>query len=468
MDGVSTRGIAVPATQPLSDAVPAAPSMTPDQRRVVRAATIGFFVDVVDIYLPSIVLAPAMAFFSPPSSAAAASTTMFYVVFVVTLLARPVGSVIFGHVADSFGRRQATVVAIPGVAVCTMLIAALPGYASWGISAYVLLTILRFVGGIFMGGATAGLTPLAMEVSPKPLRGRIGGYINIGYPLGGAVISLLTAGMLWLMPSHGPTSPYVQWGWRIPFLFGGLIAAAYVIYFRRVVAESPLWGAAAAVPKSQRRGPLSQLLRGSNRRSLLQVLVLMTGIWLSFYAITSASPGLLETYLGKSSSTVTYGLVVANLALAVSYFGYAELGQRIGRRTLLLGSGVIVSTVGAGLYFVALRNAVAGGSLVFTMVLIGVCMTLATAVFPVAVTYITERFPTAVRSSGYAVGYSMAIVVPAMYSFYMLGLGKFMPYAYTPVVLVVIGGLVLALGAWMGPHTNDVDLDDAAHPDKGY
>lgn len=433
--------------------------LTRDQRQVIRAATIGFFVDVVDIYLPTVVLAPAIVYFSPSSSTVAASTTMFYVVFVVTLLARPIGSVIFGHLSDSVGRRRATSIAIPGVAVCTLAISVLPGYSSLGIGAYILLTALRLVGGIFMGGATAGLTPLAMEVSPKRLRGRVGGYINIGYPLGGALISLVTAVMLWLMPAHGAGSPYVEWGWRIPFVVGGMLAAAYVVYFRRIVAESPLWRDAAAAPVSKRR-PLMKLIQGGNRRSLFQVLLLMTGVWLGFYAITSAVPGVLVTYLGKETSIVTYGLVIANIVLAVCYFGYAQLGQLIGRRRLLIFAGISVATLGAGLYALALFNAVAGGSMVLTMVLVGVCMVLATGVFPVAVTYITERFPTAVRSSGYAVGYSVAIILPALYSFYMLGLASVLPYVYTPVVLVVLGGLVMTAGAWLGPETKDVDLDN--------
>ncbi|WP_027943696.1 MFS transporter [Amycolatopsis taiwanensis] len=430
-----------------------------DQRRVVHAATIGFFVDVVDIYLPTVVLAPAMAYFQPPGSAVATSTTMFYVVFAVTLLARPVGSVIFGHIADSVGRRAATTIAIPGVAVCTLLTAALPGYAAWGIGAYVLLTVIRFVGGIFMGGATAGLTPLAMEVTPKPMRGLVGGYTNIGYPLGAATISLVTTVMLKLVPAHGAGSPYVEWGWRIPFIFGGLLALAYVVYFRRVVGESPLWQGASTGSGPKRR-PLAELMRGRNRRSLLQVLLLMTGIWMGFHAITSAVSGVLVTYLDRPASTVTSSLMIANVVLAACYFGYAVLGQRIGRRRLLIGGGVSVATLGAGLYAIALANADHGGSLAITMVLVGVCMVLATGLFPVVCTYITERFPTEVRSTGWAVGYQVAVILPSLYSFYMLGLGNLMPYVYTPVVLVVIGGVIVAIGAWLGPETRDIDLEE--------
>lgn len=281
----------------------------------------------------------------------------------------------------------------------------------------------------------------------------------MGYPLGAAFISILTAAMLWFMPSQGAGSAYVEWGWRVPFLVGAMLALAYVIYFRRVVAESPLWQKTTNNSVSKRR-PLMELIQGTNRRSLLQVFVLMTGIWLGFYAITTATPGLLENYLGMSSSTVTYGLAVANVVLAACYFGYAHLGQRFGRRRLLIGAGLSVATLAAGLFALALFNADSGGSLILTMITIGICMVLATGVFPVAVTYLTERFPTAVRSSGYAIGYSVAIIMPALYSVYMLGLGTILPYLYTPVVLVVLAGLLMIIGAWLGPETKHVDLDD--------
>ena len=72
--------------------------------------------------------------------------------------------------------------------------------------------------------------------------------------------------------------------------------------------------------------------------------------------------------------------------------------------------------------------------------------------------YINERFATGVRASGYGVGYSLAVVVPSFYSFFMLGLGRVMPFEFTPLVLTAVAGACTLLGAWMGPETREVDL----------
>lgn len=105
-ENLPLRNHSAPAPAPIPPVRNERP-LTRGQRQVIRAATIGFFVDVFDIYLPTVVLAPAMGYFAPTSMSVAASTTMFYVVFVVTLLARPVGAIVFGHIADSLGRRSA-------------------------------------------------------------------------------------------------------------------------------------------------------------------------------------------------------------------------------------------------------------------------------------------------------------------------------------------------------------------------
>ncbi|MEV6140040.1 MFS transporter [Nocardia sp. NPDC051990] len=424
----------------------------------MNAAALGFYVDVIDIYLPTVVLAPAIIFFAPPDSSLATSTTMFYIIFAATLLARPFGAVVFGHIADTVGRRRSVSIAIPCVAALTLAMAALPGYSSIGIVAYVLMLAVRFMGGFFMGGATAGLPALAMESSPKNLRGVVGAYTNIGYPLGAATISVAAAIVLHYLPANGIGSSYVQWGWRMPFVLGAVATLGFLIYFRKVVTES-LPAESQEKGTTPRRRPLMELTRGQNRRSLIHIFIMMSGVWLGFHAISSAVPGVLVNYLGQSASTVSQGLVAANIILAFCYFGYGALGQRIGRRKVLMWAGVSVTTLGASLYAVALLNASNGGSGVVTMALIGICIILAAGIFPVSVTYITERFPTSVRATGFAVGYSVATMLPALYSFYMLGLEFLVPYSYTPVILVVIAGCLTTYGAWMGPETRDVDLD---------
>src|SRR5580698_4877433 len=112
-------------------------------RRAVRAAYFGFFVDMFEVYLPIAVLAPALGYFIPAGLSAATNATIFSVIFAISLMGRPIGSIVFGHFGDRLGRRRITLISIGGFAVATLLVAALPGYETWGGASIVALLILR-------------------------------------------------------------------------------------------------------------------------------------------------------------------------------------------------------------------------------------------------------------------------------------------------------------------------------------
>jgi MFS family permease len=174
----------------------------------VQAAYLGFFVDMFDVYLPIAVLAPALPYFIPSGLSGTAQATIFYVVFAVTLIGRPLGAVVFGHVADRLGRRRTTLVSVAGFGVVTLLIAALPGYDAWGAGAILALVVLRLLNGIFIGGEYTAANPLAMEYSPKEKRGLYAALIHIGYPAALVCISLLAALMLKVAAGGGAGSAY--------------------------------------------------------------------------------------------------------------------------------------------------------------------------------------------------------------------------------------------------------------------
>jgi MFS family permease len=119
--------------------------------------------------------------------------------------------------------------------------ALLPGYEQWGIAAVIIFIALRLVDGVFLGGEYTSANPLAMEYSPKEKRGLYSALIMTGYPLALAAISAITTVLLFLLPAGDINSPYVQWGWRIPFLIGAALAFALVVYYARSVSESELF-----------------------------------------------------------------------------------------------------------------------------------------------------------------------------------------------------------------------------------
>jgi len=291
-----------------------------------------------------------------------------------------------------------------------------------------------------------------MEYAPKEKRGAWAAFIHTGFPLSLAAISLITTGLLRLLPAGSPHSLYVQWGWRIPFFLGALFSGGVFLYCIRNVRESTVWAKAEKM-----KSPLKDLFSGDNFRRLSQVLLVMSGAWFTLNAVTSILPGVLLTVRHVNSITATNAQLVANLLLAVSFVPFGILGQKIGRRAMLALIGLAGCTAGPIFYYLLLKSGYR--NLAQLMVLVTLINFCATPVWAVVTAYITERCPTAVRASGYGIGYSAATMIPAFSSFYMLGLkGLGMHYAYTEIVVFALGGLLLVVGARLGPETVHVDI----------
>jgi MFS family permease len=430
------------------------PMMTPYvvARRAVRAAYFGFFVDMFEAYLPIAVLAPALGYFIPAGLSAAAKSTIFSVVFAISLMGRPLGSMVFGHFGDRIGRRRVAQISVAGFAIATLLVAMLPGYAAWGNASIAALLILRLANGFFIGGEYTAANPLAMECSPKERRGLNAALIHVGYPAALACMSLLAAFMLKLAPAGDADSAYSIWGWRIPFVIGALLAGVLFLYYRLSVPESDVWRSSGRC-----NAPLKQCFAGADLRRLLQLIVVMSGAWLTLDATVAALPGVIDTVFGVKSSDVNTGILIG-AALSMPILPViGVLSQKFGRRPTLIVLGLLDLVPACTLYYVLMAGAYRDSAMLVGLVALILVITI--PVWAVITPYLAESFRTEIRSSGYGLSYSLATILPGFYSFYMLGLAKLMPYEFTPIVLLAAGGLMLTLGAIAGPETKHVDFD---------
>lgn len=422
------------------------PGLTPEARQSMYGGIISLVVDSYDIYVPALVLPAAMNFFEPASMSPALKATMVSVVFTVTLLARPVGGTIFGNLGDKIGRKKITMMAGVGFTVTTLIIGCLPGYHQWGYGALAVLIALRFIDGVFLGGGYAGPVPLAIERSPARLRGLVGGIIAAGAPVAIFFISVVQLTALEPMSSGA----YSTWGWRLPFFFGTVLGIGYLIYYARVPEVDV---EALAANRETRRPPLLELFSGPNFRSLLQVFLLMTGMWFAAQMLVSFLPGLLISVLHQDPSDVSVLEIVMSAVTGAAMIGLAALSQRIGRRTVLTGTAAAVA-VGASLAF-AFMVALAkdGAGFLPIAVLAIIASVLANGPLGTIVTYLNERFPLGVRSSGYGTAYTVSLILPSLYSVWIGLLTNVMPFEYAPVVLIAVGGVLFTAGAWLGPET---------------
>ncbi|MFF2650282.1 MFS transporter [Streptomyces sp. NPDC058045] len=438
--------------QPVPDSTGRSPR---EARHAVRGAFFGFFVDNYDIYLPVIALAPALVYFVPKDLPASTTALITSWIFVATLIGRPIGSLVFGVIADTIGRRRATIIAASGFSVITLLIALLPGHSTWGIGAVVALVALRFVDGVFLGGEYSGANTLAMEQSAKAKRGVNGGLIQSGSTLSFVVASLITLVILKIAPAGAPDSAYAVWGWRIPFLFGAAVSFGFLVYYIRNVKESNVWNA------EKKSNPVRGLLKGDARRSILQLFVMMTGMWLLLFSVTAVMPGHLRESADLDNEASTWVLVILFTVMTAVFIGGGHLGQLLGRRTYLLGSITAAALVGAPAYYAITQGAATSFTSAAALAVLTGCVIVAP--WAVVTPYISERFQTESRATGFGLGYSMSVIIPGFYATYQLWLGSVVPEKTTIVVLVVIGCVLAFVGAFIGPETKTIDFDHDLH-----
>ncbi|MHA7285887.1 MFS transporter [Arthrobacter sp. MDT3-44] len=411
---------------------------TTDERRArhaVRGGILGNFVDQFDIFLPVIALAPAASTLLGAENVIAAAG----LVFTATLIGRPLGAAVLGPIADRVGRTAVTKVALAGIAATTLLIAAVPGHEVLGWGTVVLILALRFLGGVFLGGEYTSAVPLAMEWSVPRRRGLASGLIMAMSPVANTTIAAL---VLVLLAVLGPAS-YAAWGWRVPFVVGGILALVMLGYYRRQVADAPV--ARVTVPL-----PLRDVLVGPDRRVFLQTFTLMTGLWLLTYmAIPTLTAELTRagTFDGRG---VTFALLCATAVSAVAMVLCGHLSTFLGRRLFFVGFGVLAAVL-APVCFLSIF-AVEGP--VAVVVLCAALQVVTVSVYGPVGAYLSERFAGGVRSSGYGLGYSLSIVVPALYPYYLPPLQAAFGTCAPIAALLVLAGLLVAAGGLWGPETD--------------
>ncbi|WP_030197799.1 MFS transporter [Streptomyces sp. NRRL S-87] len=367
--------------------------------RLALASLAGTAIEFYDFFAygtaAALVLGP--LFF--PAFSPLAGTVAAFATFGVGFVARPLGSVVFGHVGDRYGRRPVLFGSLLLTGAATVAIGFLPTYAAIGAAAPLLLLALRFLQGFGVGGEWGGAVLLTAEHAPAERRG-----LWTSFPQVGPAVGFLLANGVVLGLSAGLTdAQFRSWGWRVPFWAAGLLAAAGLL-LRATLEETPEFRALAE-GGGRAEAPLAEVFRGHWR------LVLLTGGALAmayavFYAVTTWSLAYGTEHLGVSRTTML-ACVMAAVALkgAVTPF-VAVLGDRFGRRSMCMAG-----CAGAALWMfplVALLRT--GNPLLMTAGFVGAMLSMAT-MFAVVAAYLPELYEPRVRCTGAAVGYNLGGVL---------------------------------------------------------
>ncbi|MET8752205.1 MFS transporter [Streptomyces sp. NPDC004667] len=304
--------------------------------RIAAASLFGTAIEFYDFYIYG--MAAALVFnhvFFPDLSATSGLLASFST-FGVAFVARPLGSMLFGHFGDRLGRKAVLVISLLMMGLSTACVGLLPGYAQWGTAAPALLIALRLVQGIGLGGEFGGAALLSVEHAPEEQRGRFGSSPQLGAPLG----LFAATGVFWIISSTVSESAFAAWGWRIPFLLSFLFTMVGLVV-RWKVAETPVFREMAGAGELSRT-PVLEVLR-KHPRELLLGAGAMVVVFCTFYTASAFCLSYATGTLKIPRSTMLAVSLFGCAAFAAGIWFSATRSDRVGRRrVLLIGSAVTV------------------------------------------------------------------------------------------------------------------------------
>ncbi|WCD85831.1 Inner membrane metabolite transport protein YhjE [Streptomyces xanthophaeus] len=372
----------------------------PGMLRLASASLAGTAIEFYDFFVygtaAALVLGP--LFF--PSFSPLAGTLAAFGTFGVGFLARPLGSALFGHIGDRYGRRPVLLGSLLLTGLATVAVGCVPTFASIGAAAPLLLLLLRFLQGLGLGGEWGGAVLLTAEHAPERRRGLWSSFPQIGPSVG----FLLANGIVLALSATLTEAQFTSWGWRVPFWAAGLLALAG-LWLRRSVEETPQFRALAESGRRRAEAPLAEVVRGHWRLLLLTGGALAVG-YAVFYAVTTWSLAYATEQLGVGRTVVLACIMGAVALKGLVTPLVAVAGDRYGRRPLCLAG----CTACALWMFPLVALLDTADPLLMTLGFVVALLGMVT-MFAVVGAYLPELYAPRIRCTGAAVGYNLGGVL---------------------------------------------------------
>jgi MHS family shikimate/dehydroshikimate transporter-like MFS transporter len=369
--------------------------------KVALASLVGSTIEWYDFFLYGTASALVFGDLFFPTFSPLVGTLLSFSTMAVGYIARPLGAIIMGHFGDKLGRKTMLVSSLVIMGVATTIIGLLPSFNTIGIAAPVILVMARLLQGFAVGGEVGGAITMAVEHAPDRRRGLYGGFPQLGVASG-----LVLANLIFLASNAFLSADqFKSFGWRIPFLVS-VILVLVGVYVRLRVSESPIFNFMKRAGE-EIKIPLVTLFGRAWKQILIVALsTLFTNvmgfiglIFMLRYATTT---------LGFTRSTILTFTIIANLIEIPATLYFADLSDRVGRRTIYLWALAFAIVWGA-VFFPLVNTAIP--AVVFTAILVArLCIA---AIFGPQAALFSELFDTNIRYSGISVGYSISSIMGA-------------------------------------------------------
>lgn len=319
-------------------------------------------------------------------------------VFAAGYLVRPLGGIIFGYYGDRYGRKKGLITTLTLMGVCTILIGCLPTYSSIGILAPILLTVLRVLQGIAVGGDLPGAMTFVGEMSPIKSRGLNTAWIYFGVNCGNLLASAVASMIVFLFPIH---HYLYDWGWRCGFYFGAIILVLG-IYFRSTIDESVLF----LILKQRQLLLTNPLAKTFNKKNIMLVITGIGFVWLWAAVIAQIflyMPTFLRLYTGlKLQDALFYNTLNLIIFTAlIPLFGF--LSDKVGRHRLGVLTSIAWILFIFPAYFLVIHH--------FYFIGLFIMAILSAAFVGLCPAILVELFPTNIRYTGIGISYNVGFAI---------------------------------------------------------
>jgi MFS family permease len=333
-----------------------------------------------------------------------------FLTFAAGFIARPIGGIIFGHFGDRIGRKKTLVTALILMGVSSTLIGLLPTYAMIGVTAPILLTLLRFAQGIAIGGQWGGAMLLVTESAPSNERGYYGAFAQAGAPVG-----VILANLAFIITSASVSDEsFLAWGWRIPFLASALLIAISMYIqlnledtkaFKELQAykeglQKDINTAEVLVEKS----PIIEAIRKYPKRIILAAGAFLS-VQVTFYILIAFMLvyGVSNTNLSRDD--ILAAILIASAIQVPVQFAFASYSDKHGRKGIFMLGAILTA-----LWAFAIFPLIDTGNFWYAVLAISGGLIFLAMMYGPQAAFFTELFTTEVRYSGATLGYQFGAI----------------------------------------------------------